>query len=141
MIVDYTVLKNHSVKSANRCLGVKGDHLTDILKVSLADCGFLFTKVEIRFLKQNEVEGIVINLPVNIESQTVLYPMPYTLFLESGEIDITVTAETTSGETFTSFAKYIVLDNSYSTEEIRRRYENAVLGIAKINSMRLGAEN
>lgn len=139
MIVEYTVLKNHSVKSGHRLLGTKGDHLTNILNVSLFNCGFDFEKAEIRFVLPKGSGESVVKLPVDKETQIVTYPMPYKLFLNSGVVRITVTATTTDGEAFSSLsAEYIVSNNDLRTEDIQAQYESAVLGEAKLNTMILG---
>ena len=156
MLIDYIVLKDHSVKWGARCLGVKGDHLTNSLRVSLADCGFDFVTAKIHFDKPNGGDECTDDLPVSAE-QIVEYALPHPLFMVDGNVDISVSAKTADDEVFTSIkTRYFVLDSVHGTklveikiaelgalvEELKaHRYENAVLCIAKLNSMKLGLEN
>ena len=155
MVIDYIVLKDHSVKWGNRCLGVKGDHLTNSLRVSLADCGFEFVTAKIHFSKQSGEDECTEDLSVNAE-QIVEYPLPHSLFMVDGNVDISVSAETAEGEVITSVStRYVVLDSVHGTkpiedkitaleaevEELKKKlYKNSVLGICELNYMILGME-
>ena len=148
MIIDFRIDSDHQVRNQPRCIGVRGDHLTNILRVTFCDCAVKFTKAVVHFILPNGKKVKTEEQTVN-DAQSFDYAMPHTIFDESGEVSISVEGICAEGRTFNSKPKvYDVCDGIDGDtvivtriEELEERlHRNAMLSIAKLNTMKLGLE-
>ena len=148
MIINLTVVNDHSISSNSKSFGVQGDHRVTTLRATFEKNSYTFVKGRFNFEKNDLVE-CTDYIPLD-ENQAMEYELPYNLLCDCRSIVASVTAFTEDGRIFESRAMpFEVSENeldpsiipiAFPLEEVTatKNYEeilpsDGMYGISKVN--------